>query len=331
MQQQPDAFDSVAGTQNEHMDSSQVRINYNPLPRPVMSDTSPTPVSDTSGQMTDTVVQRPTQVDVLSDTVGQKPVEDEKDVGHDPDLPPRSDRHTLTTYEAGKIFEEAECRVSERTIIRWCNKNKRGNRRLDCAFEPDERKYYISDSSVKDVIREERGKGRQSEMYNPDMSDIEEEVADTNVGHNTENDRQRPTVSDEHVGHTEKVSDTVRQEAQTQVEKEAEPQMKTVDTRLVEENTKLKIELVKFEEQARTKDEMMNFLRKEIDRRGEQNVADRGTYEKSLEWFRTQVEMKDVVIERLNTEMRGLLEAPKQPERRADTQESGGEGRMGAE
>jgi hypothetical protein len=188
--------------------------------------------------------------------------------------------------------------------------NKRGTRRLDCAFEPDERKYYISEESVKDVIREERNKGRQSEMFNPDLSDVED-VSDESDRHDTENGGQRRTVSDESVGHKQNMADNVRQEEPT-------PKVEQ-DTNYVEqqsnEHTTLQIQVATLEEQAKTKDEMMTFLRKEIDRRGDHITQDRETYEKSLEWFRSQVEAKDAVIGRLNTEMRGLLEAPKAQER----------------
>ncbi|MCP4901534.1 MAG: helix-turn-helix domain-containing protein, partial [bacterium] len=224
-------------------------VGNSPLPHSNVSDTKPTKVSDNVGQ-------RPTQVSITSDSVGQRRTEEPKDVGHDPDLPHRDVRHALTTYEAARIFEEAECRVSERTVIRWCNTNKRGTRRLDCAFEPDERKYYISEESVKDVIREERTKGRQSETFNPDLSDVEE-VSDESDRHDTENGGQRRTVSDESVGHKQNMSDTVRQEEPT-------PKVEQ-DTNYVEQqnndHTTLQIQVATLEEQAKTKDEMMTFLR----------------------------------------------------------------------
>jgi hypothetical protein len=47
----------------------------------------------------------------------------------------RTEDHTVTVREAGKIFEEASLPVTERTIINWCNPNKRGIVRLDCYFD----------------------------------------------------------------------------------------------------------------------------------------------------------------------------------------------------
>ena len=52
--------------------------------------------------------------------------------------------------------------------------NKQGVRRLDCAFDTGERKYYIAEDSVKAVIRDERQKGRQSEQFEADLSDIDQ-------------------------------------------------------------------------------------------------------------------------------------------------------------
>ena len=69
--------------------------------------------------------------------------------------------------------------------------------------------------------------------------------------------------------------------------------------------------MAKIEEQRKTKDEMMTFLRQEIDRRGEQMTEDREMYDKSVTWLHRQIEDKDSIIKQLNTEVRGLLEAPK--------------------
>ena len=274
-------------------------------PAQTVSDTLPTNTSDIDRQ-------RPTEKENLTDTVGQVSDVADKAVGHDVDLPPKDDRHTLSTYEAGKIFEEAQCRVSERTIIRWCNKNKQGVRRLDCAFDASDRKYYIAEESVKAVIRDERRRGRQSDILEADLSDIEQ-ASDTVVGHEDQDGGQRPTESDTRVGQAERMSDDDRQSASHQGPETSEPpaQAGTVVKELTEENTRLKIELAKLEEQRNTKDEMMSFLRREIDRRGEVIQQDQETYKNSLIWYQAQIEGKDRVIERLNTEMRGLLEAPK--------------------
>lgn len=277
-----------------------------PLPSINVSDTRRTEVQSSDGQ-------RRTSAQSTSDTVGQNRVNGEQDVGHDVDLPARGDRHSLTTYEAAKLFEEAECRVSERTIIRWCNKNKRGVRRLVCAFEPIERKYYIDEESVKAVILEERDKGRQSQLYTPDLSDINSNVSDEPVRQSTDSVGQQPTASDTVGGQTSNVTDNVGQEHQSPAATEVKQELGDDAKELGKENMRLQIENATLREQAHTKDEMMTYLRKEIDRRVDQTKEDRETFEQSLVWFRAQVETKDRAIEHLNTQMRGLLEAPKTP------------------
>ena len=82
-----------------------------------MTDNVPTEVSDIHEETSDSVGQRRTDAVEVTDSVGQEERVADKGVGHDVDLPPKDDRHTLSTYEAGKMFEEAQCRVSERTII----------------------------------------------------------------------------------------------------------------------------------------------------------------------------------------------------------------------
>ena len=281
-----------------------VQLSMQPVAT-VMSDIKPEYVSDADRH-------RPTIHASMTGSVGQNEFTSDKEVGHDVDLPERDDRYSLSTYEASKMFDEAHCRVSERTIIRWCNRNKQGVRRLDCAFDMNERKYYIREESVKSVIKEERQRGRQSELFEADLSGIEQ-ASDSVDRHGNRNVGQRSTLSDLDVGHeTEKVDAfnhaTANQDAKGRGGSVKED-VKVDD--LSRENMELKIELAKLEEQRMTKDEMMTILRQEIDRRGEVINQDRETYQKSLDWYQSQIEGKDRSIERLNAEMRGLLEAPK--------------------
>jgi hypothetical protein len=67
----------------------------------------------------------------------------------------RTEDHTVTVRDAAKIFEEANMPATERTIINWCNPNKRGIVRLDCYFDQGEGKYFITPQSIEQVIKEE--------------------------------------------------------------------------------------------------------------------------------------------------------------------------------
>lgn len=70
----------------------------------------------------------------------------------------RKENHTLTVREAAKMFEAAGVGRTERSIINWCQANKTGVARLDCYFDPNDRKYYITPESVKLAIAEEKAK-----------------------------------------------------------------------------------------------------------------------------------------------------------------------------
>ncbi len=73
-------------------------------------------------------------------------------------LPKRAERRenqTLTVREAARMFEAAGVARTERSILNWCQPNRQGVARLDCYFDPNERKYYITPQSVEAVIQEE--------------------------------------------------------------------------------------------------------------------------------------------------------------------------------
>jgi hypothetical protein len=59
----------------------------------------------------------------------------------------RREEHTLTTFEALKIFEQQGLPRSQRAIERYCKAEK-----LDCFFDVDEQRYYITQASIERLI-----------------------------------------------------------------------------------------------------------------------------------------------------------------------------------
>ena len=70
----------------------------------------------------------------------------------------RKENHTLTVREVARMFEAAGVARTERSIINWCQLNKMGVPRLDCYFDPNERRYFISPQSAELAIKEEQAK-----------------------------------------------------------------------------------------------------------------------------------------------------------------------------
>jgi hypothetical protein len=66
----------------------------------------------------------------------------------------RKENHTLTVRETARMFEAAGVARTERSVINWCQPNRQGITRLDCYYDPNERKYYITPQSVEAVIQE---------------------------------------------------------------------------------------------------------------------------------------------------------------------------------
>ena len=70
--------------------------------------------------------------------------------------------HTLTVRETARLFEDAGVPRTERSIVNWCRPNRQGMVRLDCYFDPNERKYFLTPGSVEAVIQEERAKEQRN-------------------------------------------------------------------------------------------------------------------------------------------------------------------------
>ena len=79
------------------------------------------------------------------------------------DSPERTEDHTITVRDAAKLFEDAAIPITERTIINWCNPNKRGIVRLNCYYDEGPGKYFITPQSIYNVIREESKRVRNSQ------------------------------------------------------------------------------------------------------------------------------------------------------------------------
>ncbi len=70
----------------------------------------------------------------------------------------RKENHTLTVREVARMFATAGVARTERSIINWCQPNKTGVARLDCYFDPNDRKYFVTPQSVELAIAEEKAK-----------------------------------------------------------------------------------------------------------------------------------------------------------------------------
>ena len=67
--------------------------------------------------------------------------QDAEEFGKIPQVAERKENHTLTVRETARTFEAAGVARTDRSIINWCQPNRQGITRLDCYFDPNERKY----------------------------------------------------------------------------------------------------------------------------------------------------------------------------------------------
>jgi hypothetical protein len=73
----------------------------------------------------------------------------------------RKENHTMTVREASRMFEEAGVARTERSIVNWCQPNRMGIARLDCYFDPNDRRYFITPESVRLAIEEEKARANK--------------------------------------------------------------------------------------------------------------------------------------------------------------------------
>ena len=78
--------------------------------------------------------------------------------GNVPPLSERKASHTHTTREVARMFEDAGVARTERTIVKWCQPHGGAPGRLDAFFDPNERRYFITQESVERAIKEEQAK-----------------------------------------------------------------------------------------------------------------------------------------------------------------------------
>jgi hypothetical protein len=106
-----------------------------------------------------------------SETFGKLPNISEG-FGNVPKISERKEYCTLTVREAARLFEAAGVARTERSIINWCQPNKQGLTRLDNYFDPNERKYFISQQSVDLAIEEEKAKAVKGTESSEPVTDL---------------------------------------------------------------------------------------------------------------------------------------------------------------
>jgi hypothetical protein len=105
----------------------------------------------------------------------------------------KTEEHTVTVREAAKIFEEANLRFTERTIINWCNPNKRGIVRLDAYFDESDGKYFITPRSIQQSIENESPRTKATQSIPSNSSENQEGVSEPRG----KGQEKRPNISEE--------------------------------------------------------------------------------------------------------------------------------------
>jgi hypothetical protein len=120
----------------------------------------------------------------------------------------KTEHHTVSVREVARRFEDSGVARTERSIINWCTPNKQGLSRLDCYYDPNERRYFITPQSVERAIEEELAKAiatgklaNNAEDFGNTQQSSENKEARTEAAGGTESeneqDAQLKTLTDE--------------------------------------------------------------------------------------------------------------------------------------
>jgi hypothetical protein len=108
----------------------------------------------------------------------------------------RKENHTMTVREASRMFEEDGVARTERSIVSWCQPNRMGMARLDCYFDPNERRYFITPESVHLAIEEEKARANKGQA--PSSGSASQENSPNSAeSRQRSNDRKAPNDSEE--------------------------------------------------------------------------------------------------------------------------------------
>jgi hypothetical protein len=99
----------------------------------------------------------PSQNNDSSEDFGKIP-NDSETFGNIPNRSERKENHVLSVHSVARMFEGAGVARTERSVTNWCQPDKNGVAKLDCFYDQNERKYYITPQSVERAIEEERSK-----------------------------------------------------------------------------------------------------------------------------------------------------------------------------
>lgn len=94
--------------------------------------------------------------------------------------PENPEAYTMTVREAARAFEDAGVARTERSIINWCQPNRQGIPRLDCFFDENARKYYLTRESIDRAVKEELAKAREAGTPLPNPAEVQADASEPN-------------------------------------------------------------------------------------------------------------------------------------------------------
>ena len=148
----------------------------------------------------------------MTDTVRPRPTTSDQ----------RTEAHTLTSREVLKLFEQSGLLRSQRSIERYCKDEK-----LDCFFDPDEERYYVTQSSVDRLV----GQLKEIQERHQQMPVVDTPPASTR----SDTVRPQPTPTpplatgdEERVQYAAKIKELEDKIFNLRVDKEAKDQIVTI-------------------------------------------------------------------------------------------------------
>lgn len=135
-----------------------------------------------------------------SENTGKEEQKSSEPFGNKTKSSEKTEDHSITVREAARLFEESGVPRTERSIINWCNVNRHGKFRLDCYFESNEKKYFITTQSLHAVIKEERRKKGLERKETVEFSEASEQFSEDFRKNNTDTSENTGKVPNDSEG-----------------------------------------------------------------------------------------------------------------------------------
>ncbi len=152
----------------------------------------------------------------------------------------RKPEHKLSVRQTARYFENNGFTFSERGIQKWCSPNSKGVCRLDCYYDEEWRKFFITEESIKNFIREAKEKPDGVQVGLKNSRAAQEQIYSAEVANSAEDVTNGSEQNKNHAAHVPHEHKT-EEKNESEIESELKARNRKIEE-LEDENKRLKLD-----------------------------------------------------------------------------------------